>query len=115
MAKDAWANVTSIFDKAKTIGSEIVNGIINGLGDLKDKMWEKANAAWEAVKDALSIFSPSKKAVEAGEQITAGMTGGLDGLADGVKQPFIDAWNYVKEIFSVANILEHFMGIVSAI
>jgi len=115
----AWDFLTGAISPSKALeaGSNIVKGILDGVANLKDKMFEKAEAAWESVKSAFSIFSPSKKAVEAGSQITAGMTAGLEPMKQEMAQVAADAMKMMKSamVESVNMIIDVFVGIMQEV
>lgn len=73
----------SLPDKIKSIGSDIVSGLWNGISSgwdwLKNKVRNLATSLLDAAKDALDINSPSKKfADEVGRWIMPGVGKGLD-------------------------------------
>ena len=73
----------SLPDKIKSIGSDIVSGLWNGISSgwdwLKNKVSNLATSLLDAAKDALDINSPSKKfADEVGRWIMPGVGKGLD-------------------------------------
>lgn len=73
----------SLPDKIKSIGSDIVSGLWNGISSgwdwLKNKVSNLATSLLDAAKDALGINSPSKEfADEVGRWIMPGVGRGLD-------------------------------------
>lgn len=80
--------IKSIIDAFKNndwaaTGKNIVDGIIDGLGDAASRLWEAAKdlakKALQKVKDALKIGSPSKVfEKEVGKMIPAGITVGVE-------------------------------------
>ena len=73
----------SLPDKIKSIGSDIVSGLWNGISSgwdwLKNKVSNLATSLLDAAKDALGINSPSKEfADEVGRWIMPGVGKGLD-------------------------------------
>lgn len=66
-------------------GKDIIMGLLRGIGDFAHKIWEKikeiAKAAWDAVVDFFSIFSPSHRMQWAGEMIGRGLVRGLDRMS----------------------------------
>ena len=65
-----------------SIGANIINGIINGLGALLPNLIEAAKnvarAAWETAKNWLGISSPSKKFAELGMYTAEGFAEGMN-------------------------------------
>lgn len=79
---------TSVFNAFKdvdwlSIGSNIVDGIINGLKNGASRLWQAAkdlaSSAWRSAKDFLGIHSPSKKFMYLGQM-------SMEGLADGLNE-----------------------------
>ena len=75
--------VSGLPDKMKSIGSNIVSGIWNGISSgwswLRDKVSGLASSLYESAKEALGIHSPSKVfADEVGKWIPAGIAVGID-------------------------------------
>ena len=79
--KDAWDWVKENFsvEKFKEIGNQIIDGVLDSLGSLKDKMSEKFDEAVEGVKETLGIASPSKEFSDIGGNLVTGL---MDSLAD---------------------------------
>lgn len=77
--------ISPIWEKAKGIGSAIVNGIKNGLANLwetlKSALTEPIEKAVDWIKDKLGIASPSKVFMDIGRNI-------VRGYAEGLKQTF---------------------------
>jgi len=77
--------ISSIWEKAKGIGSAIVNGIKNGLANLwetlKSALMEPIEKAVDWIKDKLGIASPSRVFMDIGRNI-------VRGYAEGLKQTF---------------------------
>lgn len=75
--------------KAFEVGKNIIQGIINGLGNLAgaiiDKIKGIIKGAWDAVVDFFSIFSPSRLAIRTFEQVGRGMIVGLDNMSNPVR------------------------------
>lgn len=76
------------------IGSDILQGIINGLlgmiDSLVDAVKELASAIWDNILDFFDIGSPSKLAAWAGEMIDLGWAGGITDNADVVNDAISD-------------------------
>ncbi len=75
----------------QSIGSNIVNGIWNGISSgwswLKNKVSSLAHSLLDAAKDALGINSPSKAfRDEVGQWIPAGIATGIEGNASSVRK-----------------------------
>lgn len=64
------------------IGTNIIQGLVNGIGDMADAVWEKvksiANGIGETIKSALGINSPSKLTTSFGRFIGQGLYLGMD-------------------------------------
>lgn len=71
--------------KAFEAGKNIVQGIINGLGNLAGAIFDKivsiVSAAWDGVLDFFGISSPAKRAIKAFEDVGRGAIVGLDNIA----------------------------------
>lgn len=89
IAKTAISNIKSTFTGGgwRNIGSEIINGIKNGITDaisgLASKAASAAKSALSAAKSALGIKSPSRRfRDEVGKQIPAGAAEGIERNSD---------------------------------
>lgn len=64
------------------IGTNIIQGLVNGIGDMADAVWEKAKSIargiGSAIKRALGINSPSKLTTSFGRFIGQGLYLGMD-------------------------------------
>lgn len=64
------------------VGKDIIQGLINGIGDMAGKLWGKVTEIAGGIKDAITGFwrtaSPSKLAIEIGGDIGEGLSIGLD-------------------------------------
>lgn len=84
--KDIWSSVTDFFEGISLyqIGKDIIQGLIDGMGALADKVWEKvtdiAGSIKNAAKRILGIASPSKvMRDEVGRWIPEGLAEGISG------------------------------------
>jgi tape measure domain-containing protein len=92
-------NVRNIFSKipsvASTIGPDIISGLINGLKENTEKVYEKmreiGSKILEAIKALLGIHSPSTEFFEIGKNI-------ILGLIDGLKNTLSGLWDFLKNI-----------------
>jgi phage-related protein len=77
-----------------SIGSDILQGIINGLmgmlDSLVDAVQQLASAIWDEILDFFDIGSPSKLAAWAGQMIDEGWAGGIQDNADLVEDAVSD-------------------------
>ena len=77
-----------------SIGSDILQGIINGLlnmiDPLVDAVQKLASAIWDEILDFFDIGSPSKLAAWAGQMIDEGWAGGIQDNADLVEDAVSD-------------------------
>lgn len=77
-----------------SIGSDILQGIINGLmgmlDSLVDAVQKLASAIWDEILDFFDIGSPSKLAAWAGQMIDEGWAGGIQDNADLVEDAVSD-------------------------
>jgi len=75
----------NLYSMGSTLGSQLVNGLVNGISIHTYKAEAQARAmalaAYYAAKKALDIRSPSKKAYWLGEMF---VTGGADGIEDNI-------------------------------
>lgn len=91
----------------KTLGTNIIEGIKNGIKNAASKIWEAlkeiCSDAWENVKDFFKIGSPSKLMAETvGKWIPAGIAVGITGNTE----PLTDAMDVManKTISNASNI-----------
>lgn len=72
----------------RSLGGDIVQGLINGISDrIKDvatKAAELGRAAWEAAKAAVGAKSPARKFIELGDNIGEGLTIGINKMQSDV-------------------------------
>jgi hypothetical protein len=84
-------------------GIHVVEGLIGGIGSMAGKLKDKVTGLGHDVvgwaKDALSVFSPSKKFVEIGTQITAGLTLGINTTA---QQAVDESRKLAREVIAAA-------------
>jgi len=77
---------STVFNKAKEIGLNIIRGIIDGLkslpGKLKDALLNPVKKAVDKIKSLLGLHSPSKVFKEIGENIVKGYENGLSVAKD---------------------------------
>ena len=106
---DVYNSITNLVNQAKSkftevnwssVGSDIINGVVNGLssagGAIANKMKELASGALDIVKSFLGIGSPSKVfANEVGRWIPAGVS---VGVRDAMPQLIRDMEDYMSEI-----------------
>lgn len=106
---DVYNSITNLVNQAKSkfteinwssVGSDIINGVVNGLssagGAIANKMKELASGALDIVKSFLGIGSPSKVfANEVGRWIPAGVS---VGVRDAMPQLNRDMEDYMSEI-----------------
>lgn len=82
------AALATMIARATGVGRDIVNGLMNGLAALgnriKDFLMEKARAAFDAVKSFFGIASPSKLMATIGENIVLGMVVGIQRMTGAV-------------------------------
>lgn len=82
--KGAWNKAVSWFKgiNLRTIGSDIVGGLIKGMNDMyqkvKTKAHEIATTVKQAIKDKLKMRSPSKVMYELGRDAGQGLVNGLN-------------------------------------
>ena len=76
------------------VGKDIIQGLINGIGDMAGKLWGKVTEIAGGIKDAITGFwktaSPSKLAIEIGGDIGAGFGIGLDNSIVDVSNSALD-------------------------
>lgn len=92
-------------DRLKELGTDIVNGLINGIKDawesLKSGVSDFCDGFLQGFKDALGIHSPSKEFAEVGGY-------SADGLIEGIEGKFSDVQTTVGEW--ATNVKEWFYG-----
>lgn len=81
--KDIWNGLVGFFKgiDLKQIGKDIIQGLINGIADMKSAVMKKAgeiaDSIGKKIKGALRVGSPSKVTTEIGEDTGAGLANGL--------------------------------------
>ena len=101
IATDIWHGITGIFEgiDLESIGKDIINGLIKGLGSMfgavKKKVAELAKLVPAGVKSLLNIHSPSRVMMELG-----GYTG--EGFADGIIGQIKSVSNATKSLSNTA-------------
>src|SRR5690606_8569679 len=74
----------------KSIGQNIIQGLIDGIMSLKNRVLQKAKEIAEGIKDRIAdilwIFSPSRVMVEMGEYIGEGLAIGIENSVDRVRR-----------------------------
>lgn len=87
-----WKRVESFFRNInlKSIGQNIIQGLIDGIMSLKNRVLQKAKEIAEGIKDRIAdilwIFSPSRVMVEMGEYIGEGLAIGIENSVDRVRR-----------------------------
>ncbi len=131
---DAWDKIEEIWGKVmdffrsidlKQIGKDIIQGLINGIGDMKDAVVDKAKEIGNGVKDSLKsllgIESPSKVTTEYGQYIGEGFIIGMSDkekdvgkqsskLAEAVTKPLKGVQKVVSDTVSSINSLAKSSG-----
>ena len=115
-AKNGMVNVfNGIGDTFRNIGKNVIQGIINGIGDMVSSLYESIKSALSGLvdkaKDALGISSPSKVfAKQIGRWIPPGIVQGFDdampdaisdmedSLNDGIDNMDVDNINVVADL-----------------
>ncbi len=92
---EIWSN---LWEEAINWGSNIVQGLIDGITGKIADVWEAAsnvaNSIKDIVKNTLGIESPSKVMIEFGKNVSKGLAEGIDNKAeavDGVMKKIVDA------------------------
>jgi len=97
---EIWDNIRGWFDDKiedfKQLGRDVINGIINGLDEVGDKIRQTlvdwATRAWDSVKEFFGINSPATKGKDAGKNIG-------EGLIEGVLESGDDFWSRTEVVF----------------
>lgn len=93
----------TLYTSFLSIGSNIVNGIINGVNSVISKVWtlltDIGKKITKTFKDILGIKSPSRVFRELGIQTLAGLQQGLERTA-GIQGAMVDLGNLVTDSFS---------------
>ncbi|MGM0807525.1 MAG: phage tail tape measure protein [Bacillota bacterium] len=82
--KEVWRSVKSFFEgiDLKSIGRDIIQGLINGISDKAQDLYKKArdiaNTIKKTLKNVLDIHSPSRETEWMGEMLGAGFVKGMD-------------------------------------
>ncbi len=89
---DIWDKVVSFFSEIdlRTIGKDIIQGLINGIGDMANLVWEKARSIatsiGDAIKGTLKINSPSRVMIAIGKGVGEGLAKGIEQGSEGVNR-----------------------------
>lgn len=92
--KDTWGKIVDYFkglpSKFKEMGSEVVQGMINGItskiGNVKEKAKELASSVSSTIKNFLGIRSPSKLTEYYGKMVGLGFEKGIKSKANEVQK-----------------------------
>jgi phage-related minor tail protein len=113
--KEVWGKVTDFLEDIdlKQIGKDIINGLINGIGSMAKKVWNKASEVasgiGKAISKALKTGSPSKVTIEIGEDAGEGLEIGLAKTISSVQNTAVSMAD------ALTNTLIDFMGGGSAL
>ncbi|MGE7131253.1 phage tail tape measure protein [Lysinibacillus xylanilyticus] len=89
---DIWDKILSIFRALdlRKIGKDIIQGLINGIGDMAKLVWDKAKSIatsiGDAIKGTLKINSPSRVMIAIGKGVGEGLAIGIEKGSDGVNR-----------------------------
>jgi len=89
---DIWDKILGIFSALdlRKIGKDIIQGLINGIGDMKDFVWKKAKSIatsiGDAIKGTLKINSPSRVMIAIGKGVGEGLAIGIEQGTEGVNR-----------------------------
>ena len=103
--KTLWQRLKEMLERIYRFGKDIVqglvDGVISGLGLVKDAAMTVGRAYIGVFKSIFQIASPSKLMIGFGENIVEGFAIGLKGLADidpeAIAQNTLDGFNTIKE------------------
>ncbi|WP_411736100.1 phage tail tape measure protein [Paenibacillus sp. M2] len=123
VTKTVWAGITGIFSTAfetmKNVGKNIIEGLVQGIGNMKDVVVNKAKEISEAIggffKKFFDIHSPSRLTTGYGENIGQGLANGISNktktaakaakeTATKVNKAFKDAFATAQFNFKMGNI-----------
>ena len=90
---EIWAGITSIlsWEKFKQLGSDILDGLLGGLGAIGTKIKEKFSGAVDGVKDFLGINSPSTEFADMGGNMVDGLMNSFTEMPKRLKEKFLEA------------------------
>lgn len=86
-----WGKAEDFFAKVNLydIGKDIIQGLINGIGDMGRAVWDKAteiaNSIGNAIKSALDMHSPSRVTMKLGKWTGEGLEIGLESMVSKVQ------------------------------
>ncbi|MFJ7185825.1 phage tail tape measure protein [Lysinibacillus xylanilyticus] len=89
---DIWDKILSVFSALdlRKIGKDIIQGLINGIGDMAELVWKKAKSIatsiGDAIKKTLKINSPSRVMIAIGKGVGEGLAIGIEKGSDGVNR-----------------------------
>ena len=102
---EAWAFVTGVFDQASDLGYAIVDGIVEGMTQLGNRLVEIGEEAWDSVTGFFGISSPSKKAGEMGDNIVNGMMDSMNAIPHKMFEVFKKGLDIVLAIFGLEGLM----------
>jgi sorbitol-specific phosphotransferase system component IIC len=114
IAQKAWCMLTAPFRAAARLGSDIVDGIADGLGGLKDAILGIVKGAWKSVKSFFGISSPSKEGKAAGGFISDGLSDGFAEVEGKIKGTAENALKAIHQVFSGDNVVMMLKPVISA-
>lgn len=114
IAEKAWCFLTAPFRAAAQLGSDIVDGIADGLGGLKDAIICIVKNAWTAVKNFFGISSPSKEGKAAGGFISDGLSDGFAEVEGKIKGTAENALLAIRQVFSGENVVYMLKPVINA-
>jgi phage-related protein len=102
--------VSDFFSWAKGLGQAMVDGISEGLSNLRSAIAKPFVDAWSAVTEFFGFASPAKIADDLGVGLVDGMIDGLGALGDNMYETFVSAFDLVNEL--IAPLMEWFQPIL---
>ena len=95
---------SKIGEELKTVGPDIITGLLNGISEGAGMAWTKmqeiGNAIINAICSVLGIHSPSTVMYEIGRNIVQGLINGIQSLIGGVTDAFASIGVDIQEVFS---------------
>ena len=115
--KDAWGWIKEniSWENFKKLGEHIVDGLVNGLKALKDKVVDKFKEPIDGIKTFLGIKSPSTVFEDIGGNIIDGLMNKLSTLRDKALQPFTDLKEGIIGLFRGETFFKIFNDVVEGI
>ena len=111
-------NFKSSFDGVSEIGKNLVDGLIEGLNDESNTLWDVlvifASNVLQTIRDVLGIHSPSTETYSDGQNLIKGLINGMSDTLESLWSFLSNIGSGIKDSFSSINLGTLFAGGISA-